>query len=70
MNDSMLPEVTNGHDICRFLGRLSKNGTKSIDEAGVRNALLVSYRREDFKETQLYHSIFCYQRQNELNFLN
>lgn len=48
LNDLALWEITNGHDICMFLGRLSKSGKKHMSESDVRNILLATYRKEDF----------------------
>lgn len=69
LNDLALWEITNGHDICMFLGRLSKSGKKHMSESDVRNILLATYRKEDFFKTQLCQSLLCYQRQKHLKFL-
>lgn len=57
-----LYEITNGHDICRFLGGIADEGNgKILGEAKVRNVLLCSYRKEDFRQTGLYDAIRTYQ---------
>ncbi len=69
LDDTDLWEITNGHDICTFLGRLSKNGKTDMSETGVRNVLLVSHRKDDFAKTNLFQSILSYQQQKHLTFL-
>lgn len=69
VDDQALWNITNGHDICTFLGRLSKSGKANMNEDRVRNVLLVSYRKEDFVKTQLYQDVLSYQRQKHLRFL-
>lgn len=62
-------EITNGHDICAFLGYLSEINKNKMKEAGVRSCLLAGYRAEDFGKTRLYQNILNYQRQRHLRFL-
>ena len=69
LEETALWEMTNGHDICTFLGCLSKTGKKGMDETSVRNILLVSYRKEDFFKTTLRQNILSYQHQKHLEFL-
>lgn len=69
LDENELWEITNGHDICTFLGRLSKNGKANIGETGVRNILLAIYREEDFAKTKLCQNILRYQQQKHLRFL-
>jgi len=68
--DEFLWEITNGHDMCMYLGKLSKSGHKSLGQADVRNFLIACYRKEDFKQTDLFKKILQYQRQFQLNFLD
>lgn len=65
-SDEVLYEKTNGHDICRFLGRILKSGKGDMGENRVRDALICSYRNSDFKDTELYGCLNDYQRQNQL----
>ncbi|MDE6887684.1 MAG: hypothetical protein K2P45_03445 [Eubacterium sp.] len=65
-----LYEITNGHDICKYLAAISVNGKgNTMGEADVRKTLLCAYRKEDFKETRLYRKIKQYQIQYQLQFL-
>jgi len=58
-----LYENTNGHDLCRILGKIFKAKKGDIGEERVRNAMICSYRKSDFKETDLYSKLLMY-RQN------
>ena len=65
-----LYDVTNGHDICRYLGCTAREGKgKNLGEERVRNILICSYRKEDFKKTKLYGSIKEYQSRYGLCFV-
>lgn len=64
-----LYDITNGHDICKFLERIAVNG-KKLGENGVRSILICSYRKGDFRETKLYDSIHQYQLQYDLQFVS
>lgn len=68
--EEFLYEITNGHDICLFLGRIFKNEGKLLGEGGVRNILLSSYRKSDFAQTQLYQRIKEYQSQYGLQYVD
>lgn len=58
-----LYENTNGHDLCRILGKIFKAKKGDIGEEMVRNAMICSYRKSDFEETDLYSKLLMY-RQN------
>lgn len=58
-----LYENTNGHDLCRILGKIFKAKKGDIGEERVRNAMICSYRKSDFEETDLYSKLLMY-RQN------
>ncbi|MCI9439842.1 MAG: hypothetical protein HFH15_01135 [Ruminococcus sp.] len=68
--DELLYEITNGHDICLFLGRIFLNAGKPLGESGVRNIMLSNYRKSDFAQTKLYHQIKEYQSQYGLQYVN
>ncbi len=70
ISDEQLWDITNGHDICVYLGRVSKNGKKDLGEEGVRNIIIACYRLEDFRETDLYRNILDYQEQRQLKFVD
>lgn len=65
-----LYDITNGHDICIFLGEILKNAGKKLGETGCRNALLNGFRKNDFQRTQLYGKIKAYQSEHELKFVD
>lgn len=67
---SELWSITNGHDICTYLGVLSKMGKKTLSESDVRTFLMALYRKEDFRDTQLYGDICTYQRNHQVKFVN
>ena len=69
LSERELWDITNGHDICAFLGQLSKVGKNKMSEVGVRSYLLAGYRAEDFEKTRLYQKIFNYQELQHLRFL-
>ncbi len=70
LSEEELFEITNGHDICKYLAAISVNGKgNTMGEADVRKTLLCAYRKEDFKETRLYSKIKQYQIQYQLQFL-
>lgn len=57
-----LYQITNGHDICKYLGCIADDGKgRLLGEEGVRNVLICSYRKEDFKKTALYSALMEYQ---------
>lgn len=59
--DEELFEKTNGHDLCKFLGKICKNGKADMGEEKFRDALICSYRKSDFLATYLYQSLNNYQ---------
>lgn len=69
MQDCQLPAKTNGHDICRFLGKILKSGKGDLGEKRLREILICSYRTEDFRNTDLYQKISDYQQQNQLHYV-
>ncbi len=68
--DGLLYEITNGHDVCLFLGQISYNSGKPLGESGVRNLLLSNFRKSDFAQTQLYHRLREYQSQYGLKYVD
>ncbi len=63
--------ITNGHDICKYLGHIAyKKKRGDLAEEIVRNSLLCSYRKNDFKQTHLYTLIKDYQLQYMLHFVS
>lgn len=70
LSEEELWNITNGHDICRYLGEVSKNGKANLGEVGVRNSLLCMFRKEEFRETELYQKIYSYQESNKVHFVS
>lgn len=71
LETEQLYDITNGHDICRYLGCIADEGNgKKLGEVRVRNILLCSYRKEDFKQTELYRAIRAYESQHGLHYIN
>ena len=68
--DEGLWNITNGHDLCLYLGTISRLNKGNLGETGVRKILLGCYRKEDFKETELYHAINTYQANRNLRFVD
>ena len=62
--------ITNGHDLCTYLGLVSKLGKKTLGENDVREMLFTIYRKKDFQTTELFHSILEYQNANMLKFVS
>lgn len=70
LTEEELMYLTNGHDICLFLGCVSLQGKKGLGETGVRQALLNSYRKTDFEKTNLYQAIKAYQYRHGLKYVD
>lgn len=68
--DEELWNITNGHDLCLYLGVISRLDKGNLGETGVRKVLLGCYRKEDFKETELYHALNTYQANRNLKFVD
>lgn len=66
LSDNQLWDITNGHDICLYLGKVSRSAKKNIGEDGVRNALFAIYRKDDFKITKLYDRMNEYAMNHDL----
>lgn len=69
IDSEQLYEVTNGHDLCLFLGIFLKSGGKCLGERGTRDAMLNGYRKSDFAKTRLYSMLKEYQEQYGLHFV-
>lgn len=69
IGDEQLYEITNGHDLCLFLGVFLKSGSKCLGEKGARDAMLNSYRKSDFIKTDLYAALKEYQERFCLRFV-
>lgn len=65
-----LKDITNGHDLCLMMGLFPKKGRKKLGEEGARQVLLSSYRKSDFRKTQLYDSIKEYQHTHDLKYVD
>lgn len=70
MLDSELWNITNGHDLCTYLARISAQGKKDIRENDAREMLFLIYRKEDFLITSLYAKLLEYQRENNVRFVS
>ena len=62
--------ITNGRDLCTYLGLVSKLGKKTLGENDVREILFTIYRKNDFQTTKLFHSILEHQNANMLKFVS
>lgn len=67
--DDELLEKTNGHDLCKFLGKVCGNEKADMGEGKLRDALICSYRKSDFLATYLYNSLNNYQVRHHLSFV-
>lgn len=70
LNEEQLYDITNGHDICSFIGEITYNAKKKLGEAGTRNALLNAFRKSDFEKTKLYDMIKNYQTKYQLKYID
>lgn len=70
VEENELWNITNGHDLCTYLGAVSNLGKNTLGEEGVRNILFGMYRKNDFKKTKLYDTLLQYQRRNGLKFVS
>lgn len=71
LNIDELYDITNGHDICKFLGCIAEDRkNKNLGEERVRKILICSYRKSDFIKTDLYLSVKSYQEQNGLKYVS
>lgn len=68
--DGELWNITNGHDICKMFGSGHRKGRKKLGEDGVRQVLLSSFRKSDFKTTKLYQDIKTYQDTYDLKYVD
>lgn len=61
--DEDLWDITNGHDLCAVLGKISTLcGKRALGEDGYRSMIISMYRKEDFYNTQLYEDLIEYQK--------
>ena len=70
ITDNELWDITNGHDLCKYLSLTSIFRKKQLDEKGVREILFELYRKSDFKKTRLYCTMLEYQNRNALKFVS
>ena len=70
VEENELWNITNGHDLCTYLGTVSNLGKNRLGEEGVRNILFGMYRKNDFKKTKLYDTLLQYQTRNGLKFVS
>ncbi len=70
LDDGDLFKITNGHDICLYLGIILKSGKNSLGEKGVRDALFNSYRKSDFSHSYLYSALRTYQVKHRLVYVD
>ena len=66
LDEEELWAITNGHDLCKLLGRSSSLGKGTLGEAGFRQFLFSVYRVSDFCETALYRALLQYGDAHEL----
>lgn len=69
-SDEVLWDITNGHDICLYLGCLSKITDGNLGEEGVRKFILSAFRKSDFAETELHQNISCYQQARNVHYID
>ena len=67
-SDELL-DITNGHDLCKILGKIMQSGNGDMGENRVRDALICSFRKNDFKQTDLYDKLLKYQQQHNLKYV-
>ena len=70
MTSDELIEVTNGHDLCNFLGVILNGYKGTMGEKQFMFLLLTVYRKSDFVNTQLYYDIKNYQEQYNLQYVD
>lgn len=61
-----LRDITNGHDALKVLGVICKDGTSTLGEKKLRGELIDNYKKEEFVQTNLYHSLEKYQSEHHL----
>lgn len=66
LSDLALWDITNGHDICSVLGKCSYLENKCIGEKGYVKLMLLLYRKEDFRSTELYINLNAYQKKEKI----
>lgn len=62
LNEDQLMDITNGHDMCRFMGAILQDKKGSLGEDRTFRLLLCNYRKEDFQTTRLYDEVRSYQQ--------
>lgn len=67
-SDELL-DIMNGHDLCKILGKIMQSGNGDMGENRVRDALICSFRKNDFKQTDLYDKLLNYQQQHNLKYV-
>lgn len=71
LENEELWDITNGHDMCYYLGRFSQWNSKGpMGEQLTRLTLMGMYRQKDFEDTELYHLIYTYQEEKQVHFVN
>ena len=60
LDEEKLWNITNGHDVCSSLGRISHCDRTSFGEDSYRTLLINTYRKEDFQDTLLYSALVAY----------
>ena len=69
LTENDLIDITNGHDLCTFLGLFSKAGGAKLGEDGIRDILLSTYTREEFAETNLYQDLRQYEMKYNVKYV-
>lgn len=64
-----LYNITNGHDLCKILGKIFVSGKGDMGENRVRDAIILSFRKGDFIKTDLYNKLLEYQSQHNLKYV-
>lgn len=70
IEDDRLWDITNGHDVCTYLGLLSKIDNAALSKLQIQQILIATYRKCDFEQTQLYQDIIAYQSEKNIRYIS
>lgn len=66
IEDELLFDITNGHDLCSFIAHYGKMGKRTMSEKEIRKILIFGYGKDSFKTSCLYETLCEYQRQHNI----
>lgn len=70
LSNEELLDITNGHDLCKILGVIFISGKGAMGEDRVRDAMICTFRKGDFAETDLYKDLLEYQRVHNVKYVD